>query len=186
MKKKEKKMRKIVVFVTLTLFMAGFASSLSAYGEKKFNVFVNLGYAFSDFEGLVLEFGGELQVTGNLYGQLLIDYYPDPFGDEGVPDFNDSAYGLNLYAVYKLQMADKMNLFAKAGVNLTSVKVAAVVFGIPVTAVDTDFGAGAGAGIEYLFNDKWGMQLGGTVKFLFAEDTATWFKVYGGVSYRLK
>jgi opacity protein-like surface antigen len=179
-------MRKIMVCVTLIVFTAGFASSLSAYGEKKFNVFANLGYAFSDFEGLVFEFGGELQVTGNLYGQLLLDYYPDPFGDEGVPDFNDSAYGLNLYAVYKYRMVDNINLFAKTGVHLTSIKVSAVAFGIPVTATDTDFGVGAGGGIEYLFNDKWGMQLGGTVKFLFAEDTAAWFKVYGGVSYRVK
>lgn len=173
-------MRKKLVLVTALLFLG--ALSLSA---KPINVFGGAGVAFSDVEGLFFDVGAEMQLANNLWGQILFDYYLNPMGVD-IPGINDSMYGVNLYGVYKRPMDNKMNLFAKAGAHITTLKASVNVMGINVAATDTNFGLGAGAGIEYKFSGNLFAYAGGTIKFLFAEgDTATWFKIYGGIGFKV-
>lgn len=179
-------MKRFLVLVTLILFMAAFTLSLPAQDEKRVNVFGGLGFAVSDFEGLFIDVGAEMQFTGKLYGQVLFDYYMSPSGVDLPSGVNDSVYGLNLYGVYKHSASEKMNLFVKAGVHYSTYKVTASDGGLTVSLSSSDFGLGGGGGIEYLLNDKMALCFGATVKFLFAEDTLTWFKFYGSFSYRVK
>ncbi|MCP5048043.1 MAG: outer membrane beta-barrel protein, partial [bacterium] len=79
-------------------------------------------------------------------------------------------------------------IFAKAGVNYSAIKASTEFSGATFSSSSTDFGVGGGAGFEYFFNDRIGLTVGATVKLLFSgeDGTGTWFKFYGGVSYRLK
>jgi len=178
-------MKKTLILVMLIVFTAAFTLNLSADEGKKMNVFGGLGFALADFEGLFFDIGAEMQITSHIYGQLLFDYYfsPNPDGIEGV---NDSAYGINLYAVYKHKSSDTLNIFAKAGVHYTTVKASASGAGYSISVTSSDFGIAGGGGIEYVLNDKLALMFGGTLKLIFAEDTGTWFKIYGGISYRVK
>jgi opacity protein-like surface antigen len=96
-----------------------------------------------------------------------------------------SAYGLNLYGVFKQPLSDNLKLFAKAGVNYTVVEGSIQLFGVNFTEAQSKFGVGGGFGGEYALTEKLSLLLGATVKLIFAEETGTWFKIYGGVSYRL-
>lgn len=172
-------MRKTLVFVTILVFIC--ALSLSA---APINVFANAGIAFSDIEGLFFDVGAEMQLSGPIWGQVSFDYYLNPMDD--VEGIDSSVYGINLYGVYKKEMNDKMNIFGKAGVHLTTAKVSGTFMGIDFSASDTDFGIGGGAGIEYKLADKMFLLAGATMKMLFAEgDTANWFKIYGGFCYQV-
>jgi len=172
--------------MTIIVFMAAFTLSLPAQDEGRMNVIGSLGFAVSDFEGLFLDIGAELQFSDKFYGQLLFDYYSNPLPESLPAGVNDSAYGINLYGVLKHSSSEKLNLFAKAGLHYTTIKLSASSGGITVSGTTGDFGVGGGAGIEYILNDKLTLLFGATVKFIFAEDTGTWFKFYSGVSYRVK
>lgn len=177
-------MKRIILCITLVMFLGVITTSLSA-GDKKINLFGNAGIAVSDFEGLFVDVGAELQFTDNFYGQLLFDYYFNPTGED-IEGVDDSAYGFNLYGVYKFSSSGALNLFAKAGVHYTTIKASAEGFGISVSATESDFGIGGGLGFEYSLSEKVALLLGGTVKLIFSEgDTGTWFKIYGGFNFTL-
>lgn len=173
-------MRKKLLVVT-ALFLFG-ALSLSA---RPINIFGGAGIAFSDVEGLFFDVGAEMKLSSNFWAQILFDYYLNPTGLD-IPGVDDSMYGINLYGVYKYKMTNQMNLFAKAGAHVTTLRASAQVMGITVAVTDTNFGLGAGAGIEIKVGSNMFVLAGGTIKFLFAEgDTATWFKLYGGFGFQV-
>jgi opacity protein-like surface antigen len=177
-------MKRILLCITLVMFLGVITTSLSA-GDKKINLFGNVGIATSDVEGLFVDVGAELQFTNNIYGQLLFDYYFNPTGED-IEGVNDSAYGFNLYGVYKFSSSSALNLFVKAGVHYTTIKASAEAYGISVSVSDSDFGIGGGLGIEYSLSEKMALLLGGTVKVIFSEgETGTWFKFYGGFNFQL-
>ena len=97
-----------------------------------------------------------------------------------------SAYSVNLYGVYKHKLKKKATAFAKAGINMTMTKVSTTILGIKASETTSDFGVGAGGGIIYPLKEKLSLIAGATVRFLFGDGDATWFKIYAGVNYALK
>ena len=178
-------MKRILVSLTVVIFLATMTTSLSASDKKEINLFGNIGLAASDIEGLFFDVGAELQLSRNLYAQFLFDYYFNPSGED-IEGVNDSAYGFNLYGVYKTSFHRPLRFFVKAGVHYTTVKLGIAFEGITISAESSDFGIGGGAGLEYSMSDNIALVLGSTVKFIFWEgDTGTWFKFYGGVSFTI-
>jgi opacity protein-like surface antigen len=171
--------------VMLLLLVFCLATFSFAYEDKEINVFGNLGMAFSDLEGLNLEVGGEMQFSDSIFGQLSIDYYLNPMGDAAVDGVDASAYGINLYGVYKTNSSDTLNYFAKAGAHYTTVKASADVWGVNFTATDSNFGIAGGAGIEYALSEKMDLVVGGLVKVVFADETGTWFNVFAGINFQV-
>ncbi len=177
-------MKKTLLCLSMVMFLVVFSTSLSAE-KKAINLFGNVGVAAADFEGMFFDVGAELQLSENIYGQLLFDYYLNPTGLdlEGV---DDSAYGINLYGVYKFKSSGNLNLFVKAGIHYTTVEATAEVWGVQVTAESSDFGIGGGLGLEYSLSEKMALVFGATGKLIFSEgDTGNWFKFYGGLNFRL-
>jgi len=173
-------MKKILVCVTVLVVLAAMSTSLCAI-----NLFGNVGLAASDLEGLFVDLGAELKITNNFYGQVLVDYYFSPTGED-IEGLDDSAYGFNLYGVYKFTGSGSLNLFAKAGVHYTTVKMSASGGGFSVSAESSDFGIGGGLGVEYSMSEQVALVLGATAKLIFSEgDTGNWFKFYGGVNFKL-
>ena len=82
-------MKKVLVLVTALLLVG--VVSLSA---KPINVFVNGGMAFSDFEGAFIDLGAEMQIKGNIWGQVLIDSYLSPSGVDLPAGADESAVGI--------------------------------------------------------------------------------------------
>jgi opacity protein-like surface antigen len=170
-------MKKTLVLVTVVLFIGAF--SLSA---TPINIFGNFGIAMSDFEGMFMDIGAEMQLSGPLWGQVVFDYYFNPSGADMPAGVTDSAYGGFLYGVYKNTMNDTMTLFAKAGVGYTTYEISFLGIGISASA----FGIGGGAGIEYKVGPKMAILAGGTFKALFDEgETLNIFKIYAGLSYQV-
>ena len=170
-------MKKMLVFVTVVLFIGAF--SLSA---APINIFGNLGIATSDFEGMFMDIGAEMQLSGPIWGQVVFDYYFNPSGANLPAGVSDSAYGGFLYGVFKNAMNNKTNLFAKAGVGYTTYEISFLGIGVSASA----FGLGGGAGIEYKVAPKMAILAGGTFKMLFDEgETMNIFKIYVGLSYQV-
>jgi hypothetical protein len=178
------RMKKIVLYVTVLMLFMVMSTSLAA-GDKKINLLGNLGLATSDFEGLFFDVGAEFQFTNNLFAQLLFDYYFNPAGED-IPGIDDSAYGFNLYGVYKFSSSSKLNLFAKAGVHYTTVKLSADLGGMTGSIEESDFGIGGGLGVELSLGEKVALVFGSTVKLLFSdEENLTWYKFYGGINFTI-
>ena len=172
-------MKKILVWVTVLIVLAAMSTSLCAI-----NIFGNIGLASSDLEGLFVDIGAEFKFSNNFYGQVLFDYYFNPA--TLVVGVDDSAYGFNLYGVYKFTGSGSLNLFAKGGVHYTTIKMSASAGGISVSAESSDFGIGGGLGVEYSLSENVALVLGATAKLIFTEgETGDWYKFYGGVNFRL-
>jgi len=173
-------MKKILACVTVLVVLAAMSTSLHAV-----NLFGNVGLAASDLRGLFFDIGAEFQISNNFYAQALFDYYFNP-AEESIEGVDDSAYGFNLYGVYKFAGSESVNFFAKAGVHYTTIKASASVGDISVSAESSDFGIGGGLGLEFSMSEKVALVLGATAKLIFSEgDTGNWFKFYGGVNFRL-
>jgi hypothetical protein len=173
-------MKKILACITVLTILATMTTSLSAI-----NIFGNLGYASSDLEGLFFDVGAETKLFQNFYGQFLFDYYFNPTGED-IDGVDDSAYGFNLYMVYKFTGSSSLNLFAKAGIHYTTIKFSASEGGISVSAEDSDFGIGGGVGLEYSLSEQFALVFGVTIKIIFSEvETGNWYKYYGGINFRL-
>ena len=176
-------MKRILVSLTVIMFLAAMTTSLGASDKKEINLFGNIGLAASDIEGLFFDVGAELQLANNFYAQFLFDYYFNPTGED-IEGVDDSAYGFNLYGVYKTSGESNLRFFAKAGVHYTTVKASASYEGISISAESSDFGIGGGVGLEYKMGESVALVLGTTGKLIFSEgDTGTWFKFYGGVNF---
>jgi opacity protein-like surface antigen len=173
-------MKKILACVTVLVVLAAVSTSLHAV-----NLFGNVGLAASDLDGLFFDVGAEVKITNNFYGQVLFDYYFNP-AKEDIAGLDDSAYGFNLYGVYKFTGSGPLNLFAKAGVHYTIIKMSVSGGGISISAESKDFGIGGGLGVEYSLSEQVALVLGATAKLIFFEgDTGNWFKFYGGINFRL-
>jgi hypothetical protein len=173
-------MKKIAFLLLAVMLIAatGF-SAVKKYVEKpKIEIFGDVGLAVSDFEGLFLDAGLQYGFSPKLFGEFLFEYYLDPAGSQA----DSSAYGLNLNGVYKFEISDDMNAFAKAGICLIHSSVSLNGF----SAGNSDIGFNAGAGVEYALNKTMGLRGGATMKMSFAEgETSTFFKLYGGFYYNL-
>ena len=173
-------MKKILACVTVLVVVSAMSTSLYA-----FNLFGNVGLATSDLEGLFVDVGAEVKLSNNFYGQVLFDYYFNPTGED-IEGLDDSAYGFNLYGVYKFTGSGPLNLFAKAGVHYTTIKMSASGGGVTVSAESSDFGLAGGLGVEYALSEQAALVLGATAKLIFTEgETGNWFKFYGGINFRL-
>lgn len=176
-------MKKVCIMLTfLFLFsILSFSALKKPVYEPKTVVFGDLGFAVSDIEGLFLDAGLQYGLSKNLFAEFMVDYYLKPWGS----DADGNAFGLNLNGVYKYNLQENLNLFAKAGVNFTFSKASDEVLGQTYSVTSNDFGLNFGGGIEYLLSESMGIRAGGTFKLIFAEgETASWFKFYGGFLYR--
>lgn len=166
-------MKKLALILLSVMLLTSFG--FSAYKEyvpaPKMVVFGDLGLAVSDFKGLFWDAGIQYGLSKNLFGEFLFDFYLDPAGIWG----DVVAYGFNVNGIYKHPLPDKLNLFGKAGINLTMVSGGG----------GSKFGINAGGGVEYLLSEGIGVRAGVTLKMAFETGaTATWFKLYGGFLYK--
>ena len=180
--KREEKMRRF--FLILILFVTlGTSGFLMGYDYKQNSLFAGLGFASSDFEGVLIEGGIEFGLSKNIYVKALVDYYFDPLGKDEPEDISVKAYGLNVYFVYKLRLSKKLNLFGQSGINLTTIKET---MGF-MSVTSGNFGIGVGSGIEYMFKPRMGIHCGATYKYVFmAGENLRWYKFYLGFVFRLK
>ncbi|MCK4761611.1 MAG: outer membrane beta-barrel protein [Candidatus Aminicenantes bacterium] len=168
-------MKKVLVLVTALLLVG--VVSLSA---KPINVFVNGGMAFSDFEGAFIDLGAEMQIKGNIWGQVLIDSYLSPSGVDLPAGADESAVGITLYGVYKFGAGNK-KFFVKAGVHSTTYEISYLGFQVKAT----DLGFAGGAGVEIKMSPKMFLLAGGTFKAIFEGETFSWFKIYVGIGFQV-
>jgi opacity protein-like surface antigen len=170
-------MKKITIVLLAVILVTSMGFSAVKKSSKKAEkpgmiVFGDVGLAVSDFKGLFIDAGIQYGLSENLFGEFLFDFYLDPAGKHG--DVN--AYGFNLNGVYKHPLQDNLNLFGKAGVNLTMVSGGG----------GSDFGLNAGGGVEYKLSDNMGIRGGATFKLIFSEgESGNFFKFYGGFFYGL-
>lgn len=172
-------MKRIFVLSVLILFVVSVSIPAAAAGKRK-NVFVGIGEASSEQEGLFLDIGFEKRFFRNFYGQFIFDYYNNP---RGLTYSSDSyAIGFSLYGVYKIPVSHSINFFLKAGYHLTIQKDRWESFCI---TTGSDHGIAGGGGIEFHLSDRTFIYGGVTVKRAFINND-TWVKLYGGVGFRLK
>ncbi|MCP4146842.1 MAG: porin family protein, partial [bacterium] len=150
-------MRKAFLLVTLVLFVCFLSVSADDEGNE-INIFGGAGFAFSDIEGLCQDAGVEFQLSENIYIQGVFDYYLAPYGSD---IDGDSAYGINLYGVYKIPSSDTMNFYLKAGGHYTTIKMETSIFGIDISGKSSDFGIAGGAGVEFAMGDSMDIYAGG-------------------------
>ncbi|MCP4215447.1 MAG: porin family protein [bacterium] len=179
------RVNKIIVVAILVMLLAG-VSFASGTKRKEIRIFIGAGTAAMDMRNVFVDLGIEQQFFGNLYGQFMLEYYNNP---SNLPENSDSsAYGVNLYGVYKIPVSDKFKFFLKGGVHMTIQEVDMDwVFG-RVEGTSTNLGLGGGAGIEYSVSNIIALYGGTTIK-MFLDDSntnATWFKFYGGISFKVK
>jgi len=124
-------MKKLVSTIVAVVLVLSLGTGLKA-DDKELNLLANLGFAFSDVEGLFFDLGVEKQFKENLFALLYLDYYLNPtgenFGAYGV-DASLTLMGINLGAVYKKQLNDKIKWFIRAGALLAISKATVSVFG---------------------------------------------------------
>lgn len=172
-------MKKKYVVTILLLLVCSFA--LLAEGKKKeINVLAGIGSADSDLKGLVLELGIEKQYTRKLYGQLIIDYYSNPFEVSG--EFNSYAYGFSLFGAYKMPASSRLKIVLKLGLHITMMREKWKWLGSMTSA---DLGIAGGGGLEFKITDRAALYGGVTAKTS-VEESRFWFKCSGGVIFKLK
>jgi outer membrane protein with beta-barrel domain len=189
----KKKFVLILIMVLIFVFVIqgiAFAQEYDDYDDrgKEVSVFVGLGYAFSDYEGPVLDLGIEFQFSKNLYGLFLVDYYTNPSPTfEEMWDTKLTITGINIMGAYKFFPANsKFNIALRAGIMMTARKAKSEFLGGEISNSTSDFGVNGGLGLDYAINERFGLLFGGCIKVSFEDETAKWFKIYSGVSYRIK
>lgn len=189
-------MKKVLISAIVCIIVVSFNTPLVA-GERAINLFANVGAAASDFEGIFVDVGAELQLTDCIYGQLSCDYYFE--NDNEYMDLSLS--GINLFAVYKFRSSGSLKFFVKAGVHYSTQKfeyksdyLSKISDSLSLDSfTKSDFGFAGGAGLEYALNKKLALVAGGSIKLLsFKSDNIhvsdanlSWFKFYGGINYRI-
>jgi len=184
------------ISILLVVMILSLGMSLNA-DDKELNVMAGLGLSFSDLEGLSLDLGVEKQFTENLYAMFFLSYYFDPTGFNtggsyyGVNyDVSVTLTALNFAAVYKRAINEKLKWFARAGLllALSRVKVTGSYMGISLSESEsaTDFGLAAALGVEYLIQTKIAIVLGAAIDTILGDGSATWFKIFAGINYKLK
>lgn len=176
-------MKKCMLALIMLVMVCGFiqAANKGDNGFTRHQVFGDVGIAVSDLKNIFLDFGWQYYFRKDIALEVLVDYYTNP--DDTPLDI--TLLGFNLNGVYKANIQEKLDFFAKGGVNITRTTVSGSAGGWTISASHTDFGLNAGAGLEYLLSKGFGLRLGGTFKILFTEEESTnWFKFYAGVLYR--
>ncbi len=189
-------MKKLVAMMVAVVLVLSLGTGLKAE-DKELNLLANLGFAFSDVEGLFLDLGVEKQFKQNLFALLYLDYYFNPTGLNesgslyGVGyDVSLTLMGINLAAAYKRELNEKIKWFVRAGVllALSRLKVTGSYMGVSLSdsTSATDFGLSAGGGIEYILQKKLALVAGVAISMIFSDGTGTWFKIFAGINYKLK
>jgi len=181
-------MKKLISIMVAVILILTLGTGLKAE-DKELNLMANLGFAFSDVEGLFFDLGVEKEIKNNLFALLYLDYYLNPtgenFGAYGV-DASLTLMGVNLGAAYKKRLNEKIKWFLRAGVLLAFSKATISYLGFSVSETASDFGVSAGGGIEYEFQKNLAFVAGVAISMIFSDGTGTWFKLFAGVNYKLK
>ncbi len=183
-------MKKLLLIVVAMVLVGGFSFAAQPGGKKPMNAFADIGLSVSDFKGMFVDAGLQYGFSEKLFGEFLFEYYFAPAGS----GIDSSAYGLNLNGVYKHKLQEKLVLFGKAGLSMIHTSVtfdlpfaltasAGRVAGLMGGASSTKLGLNAGIGIEYTLNGI-AIRGGATFKTAFSDPGTTWFKIYGGASYK--
>ena len=178
-------MKKLVSIMVAMVFILSLGTGLKAE-DKELNLMANIGMAFSDFEGLVIDLGVEKQFSENLFALLYLDYYLNPTGEDYGANASLTLMGINLGAAYKKQLNEKIKWFVRAGILIAIAKAEFTLFGYTQSETDSNFGLSAGGGIEYMLQEKLSLVAGVALATVFSDGSATWFKIFAGVNYKLK
>ncbi len=162
---------------------------LLADGERKRSMLYSYGVGTSDLDARVFDFGFEVQIAGNFYGQFLAEYSNESF--EEFDAYSSKGWGFNLFGLYKFPVSEKVNLFAKAGVNYTHMELEVEkdedgAYPPGINDNLPNLGIGIGAGVELQVTDHIAIHGGATYKVLFDSEPLKWLKCYAGFSYGVK
>ncbi len=178
----------LVLCLTLLLFVeaAASAGTPSAGGERNRIYFLfGGGYASNQARGAVVEAGIEMRLFGAVHARLVMDYYP---GDDTERDSEilKHMYGVSLFACYKFQVSESIDLLVKAGGHYTRAKARITALGLTFDTTMADIGPAAGAGFTWQLNNTIHFYIEATGKHLMLDDSWTWFKGTAGVMIRLR
>ena len=172
-------MKRVLMFIMVFTVLSG-TSLIAEKGSA--NIFGGIGFAFSDLEGIAIHLGGEMAFTDNIWGQVVIDYLPSPFGD--LPDgVSASTFNFGLFAMYKHALNEKTNLFGKAGLIYNSNSVSGTAFGFTAVVNESGIGFGGGAGVDLKLDEKKAITVGADI---YSREEALWVKIYAGFSLKVK
>ena len=144
------------------------------------------GWTFGRMEGLSAELGVEMRLFGDVHAQLMLDYYSATRGvaHDGVTI--TQAYGISLYALYKIAVSETLNFNIKAGGHITVFDYEVGSFGILFDTTETEKGLCGGIGFDWLLGNRWGIYTDGTLKYLMVSQPWIWVKVQLGVRFRVR
>jgi Outer membrane protein beta-barrel domain len=176
----------LMVLLQQTLFTIEMPKIMNDGERKRVFILAGTGYAFSRVQGLSAELGLELRLFGRIYARLLVDYNTASSGLENDGITIDNALGLNLTAIYKLDLTETLNFNIMAGGNYTSYNEKVDAFGVNYSSSESIMGINAGAGVDLQINNKWGLYLEATLKYIMSDLPWTWIKSQMGIRFRIK
>lgn len=168
---------KRIITVTLLILFVSTVTLLAVDQKKEINILAGAGVASSDLKGPVVEIGVEKQLKGNLFGQLYVDYYFNPFDFTG--DADSSAFGLTFLGAYKVPVTEGINYVLKLGLHFTFMKEEWNYIGRRTSA---DLGFAGGGAVEFILNTKTTLYGGVTVKTA-VDESRTWLTFNCGLSF---
>jgi hypothetical protein len=160
-------------------------SDLATDERRRIYITVGSGYTVSEMQGPFVDIGAEVRLLGKIYVRVLLDYIFSsdlPKGGEII----HYAYGVNLYAVYKIRLSDLLDFYIDVGGHYTTMKTTASAFGVTFTTIDSNRGVGGGGGFDFQLGNRLVFYLGGTLKLLLSDTSKYWIKLQTGLRYRVR
>lgn len=143
------------------------------------------GAATKELGGIQLEMGVEARLFGPVHARLLLDYNGGgQYGQDNEAILH--SYGVNLYAIYKLELSETVSLRLKGGGQYTTVKGRTTVYGITLDTLQTDLGLCGGTGLAWQFGNRLWLFTEAEIKYLFSDTPRIWGNIQLGLFIRLR
>ena len=161
--------------------------AISLTGDERGRIFIltRVGFASSQLQGPVFALGAEARIRGRLYGRLELDYTACQERSEEESGI-DYALGVNLVVSFKIPLSKILEFSIHAGGHYTSIKERFIIPGASYSLLETGQGPVAGLGFRYQLSNRIYFDAGGTIKYLLADVSKTWFTCTVGITYRIK
>lgn len=127
----------------------------------------------------------EVRLFGKIHARVLLDHYA---GNNTQKDSETVKHmnGATLFAVYNMQLSEKVEFRLKAGGHYTSIRTEITVLGLTFTSTKANIGYSAGAGFTLQLSNKVYLYAEITAKHLLLDEPWTWVKGQMGVMFRLR
>ncbi|MCP5049036.1 MAG: hypothetical protein GY940_17835 [bacterium] len=178
-------MKKLILLSLVVLLVSTMMFSLPDGERKRIYLMTGAGYTASRFGGFCGELGVEVRLFGQVHACLLADYNSGS-GIENNGETINYAYGLNLYALYKIHLSDTLSLNLKAGGHYTTIDSQVSAFGVTFDSVQASPGAALGVGVVLQFTNKLELYIDTVLKYLLVDEPWSWLKMQMGFRFRIR